>query len=451
MSEENEIRTDEASDDNTVSLPNDDKYTNTDKTENSIPTGNDSDNPPTKQGDPTVTVSNDDNYPNIESSANSVPSGNVLVQTSTNPDDSPGAVSEDDKSSNLDSHEDSVLTVSNVSAKLPIHTDRPTQEVSKDDKRPNVDRYDDSIRTDDVSANPRTKSDCPTHEVSNHDKRPDVDRYDDSIRTDDVSANLRTKPDDVSSAEGQSSPNYGNAESSTNLEVDSEQQSRYSDPNASISDVPEQPVETYSSTAKSPDPILPVDDNYVENSTTKTPDVQDISNATGTSLRGTLYGFVIGASGTILTVVINILANGALIHCILEATCMQSCFARCPWFKEFLKIIFIVSTTVSVTHSLKNTNFLDKVAETASVAKGYFGVLGNVLSSVVGILTVFGGVVATIFRRVLCRCCFKKEEEVVRMPEVPERSYSRRHCRIDVKPDDPDHKPRQNVNPRDRW
>eukprot|EP01083_Nonionella_stella_P227624 807450_1 len=218
-------------------------------------------------------------------------------------DDPTGAVSKDEKCSNDESYNDSASNVSNDSDNHPTAADGPTHEVSKVDKRPEVDSYDESIRTDDVSANPQTKQDEPVVTVPNDDNYQNIDSSAELIPSRSTSVQPSTNPDHPPDA-------VSNDDECSN-------------------------VETYNDSAPN------VSNDYDNHQTTV--DGRCISDASGTTLRGTLYTFFIGASGTILTIVINILANGALIQCILDATCMQGCFARCPWFKEFLKIIFVVA------------------------------------------------------------------------------------------------------------
>eukprot|EP01083_Nonionella_stella_P003439 9865_1 len=249
----------------------------------------------------------------------------------------------------------------------------------------------------------------------------------------------RENSDNVPPSHGQSVANYEEEEKPNENEIPFDQPREKSDTNTQKTDERNTQIESDT-------------DNYGNTSSDtrlEKPDNQEVSTASGTSLRGTLYALFVSACGTILTVIINILANGAVIQCILEAQCMQGCFGRHPWFKQFLKMIFVAAASVAVTQSLNNKNLLDQVAETASVAKGYFGDVWGVLSSVLGVLTVAGSVVGAIFRRVLCRCCYKKEKPA-QMPEVPERSYVR-HRHIDVKPDEHDYNARPHVDGRDRW
>eukprot|EP01083_Nonionella_stella_P281179 956751_1 len=167
-------------------------------------------------------------------------------------------------------------------------------------------------------------------------------------------------------------------------------------------------------------------------------------------ISGAFTTLIIGTCSTILPIVINLLTNGAVIHCILEAPCMAGCFARNPWFKTLLKSVFTVITSVAVAKALKDTNLIDQVAKTAADAKSWMSAAGNVISAIFGILSVIGGLVATFFRRVLCRCCYKKEKPV-QMPEVPERSYNNRQRRIDIKPAEHDNNSRRNLDGRERW
>eukprot|EP01083_Nonionella_stella_P231773 818238_1 len=360
----------------------------------------------------------------------------ILSSVAEIQDDSVLAVSNKDDPSILESYED-VTEAGNDSSQPPTKADDSVLAVSNKGDPSILESYEDVAEAGNGSAQPPTKPDPSVRVVSyNKDGSSIVGSYDGTARERNHSAQKPIKSDDASPAVGKPSPKYEDQEIPTEPGDPSYEPLGSSDMNSQKSDVYKPPIQSKT-------------DNYGNTSSNENPkktDDQEDSSAKGTSLRGTLYALGISASGTFLTVIINILANGAVIHCILEAPCMQGCFGRHPWFKDFLKLIFFAAASVAVTNSLGNKkNLLDQVVETASVAKGYMGVVWSVLSSVAGVLTVAGGVVATIFRKVLCGCCYK--EKVAQMPEVPERSYAGRRV-IDVKPAEYDCNTRRNVDPR---
>eukprot|EP01083_Nonionella_stella_P172523 592347_1 len=112
------------------------------------------------------------------------------------------------------------------------------------------------------------------------------------------------------------------------------------------------------------------------------------------------------AASTIFTVVMNILTNGAIIHCIMNFPCCVRIFEKAPWVKEVLKFIFAVAAMTATVTALKNTPAATVNEAISAVSDGSMVVL-KIVGWSLGILTTIGSIVLAVLRK--CCCCKEKK------------------------------------------
>eukprot|EP01083_Nonionella_stella_P155056 500378_1 len=98
------------------------------------------------------------------------------------------------------------------------------------------------------------------------------------------------------------------------------------------------------------------------------------------------------AASTIFTVVMNILTNGAIIHCIMNFPCCVRIFEKAPWVKEVLKFIFAAAAVTVTVASLKDNPVATIKDAISAVSDGSIEVL-KIVGWSLGILTTIGSVV----------------------------------------------------------
>eukprot|EP01083_Nonionella_stella_P155059 500386_1 len=145
------------------------------------------------------------------------------------------------------------------------------------------------------------------------------------------------------------------------------------------------------------DKEYPEGTDQIESPTNGYRETQDKKSKSNKSALGAAGGPVLKfgsfcAASTIFTVVMNILTNGAIIHCIMNFPCCVRIFEKAPWVKEVLKFIFAAAAVTVTVASLKDNPVATIKDAISAVSDGSIEVL-KIVGWSLGILTTIGSVV----------------------------------------------------------